>query len=257
MLKFRECIGIYFNHSFMVQLLYRIRVVYPNMTTIVWIDHSARSSPTVVVARDLVRRLARRSLDMAVPTTLAASSVALRAAVARRSTPTPTPTRSVDVARAPTVVFTARASSVRARSSTEDDADAATPSSSSSSSSSADEFAFEPRSKSKRKRDRSTTRRAKVDVRSPAVDSYLGKTEKTLSQESEEAYVKFLFYYICVIFVMGIVLGLDSFGKFPEGVDAFVSEKLYPFFTPFTGGFLAFSSVYGLIKTRDDPTAGK
>lgn len=89
------------------------------------------------------------------------------------------------------------------------------------------------------------------------MDSYLGKTEKTLSQESEEAYVKFLFYYICVIFVMGIVLGLDSFGKFPESVDAFVSEKLYPFFTPFTGGFLAFSSVYGLIKTRDDPTAGK
>ena len=196
---------------------------------------------------------------MAVPTTLAASSVTLRAAVARRSTPTPT--RSVVVARAPTTVFTARASSVRARSSTEDDADAATPSSSSASSSSsfasADGFAVEPKSKSKRKRDRSTTRRAKVDVSSPAVDSYLGKTEKTLSQESEEAYVKFLFYYICVIFVMGIVLGLDSFGKFPESVDAFVSEKLYPFFTPFTGGFLAFSSVYGLIKTRDDPTAGK
>ena len=122
----------------------------------------------------------------------------------------------------------------------------------------ADEFAFEPRSKSKRrKRDASTTRRAKVDVSSPAVDSYLGKTEKTLSQESEEAYVTFLFYYICAIFVIGIVLGLDSFGKFPESVDAFVSEKLYPFFTPFTGGFLAFSSVYGLIKTRDDPTAGK
>ncbi len=121
----------------------------------------------------------------------------------------------------------------------------------------ADEFAFEPRSKSKRKRDASTTRRAKVDVSSRAVDSYLGKTEKTLSQESEEAYVTFLFYYICAIFAIGIVLGLDSFGKFPESADAFVSEKLYPFFTPFTGGFLVFSSVYGLIKTRDDPTAGK
>lgn len=245
----------------MVQLLYRIRVVYPNMNIVVWIEPRSIivTHPSSVVARDASFDASLdASLGMAVPTTLAASSiVTLRAAVARPRS-TPTPTRSVGVARAPTMVFTARASSVRARSSTEDDA--ATPSSSSASSSSesaADGFAFEPKSKSKRKRDRSKTRRANVDVSSPAVDSYLGKTEKTLSQESEEAYVKFLFYYICVIFVMGIVLGLDSFGKFPESVDAFVSEKLYPFFTPFTGGFLAFSSVYGLIKTRDDPTAGK
>ena len=116
-------------------------------------------------------------------------------------------------------------------------------------------FAFEPKSKSKRKRDRSKTRRAKVDVDSPAVDALLGKREKTLSQETEEAYVKFLFLYVNVIFVCGVVLGVSAFGKLPEGVDAFVSDKLYPFFTPFVGGFLAFSSVYGLIKTRDDPNA--
>ena len=116
-------------------------------------------------------------------------------------------------------------------------------------------FAFEPKSKSKRKRDRSKTRRAKVDVDSPAVDALLGKREKTLSQETEEAYVKFLFLYVNVIFVLGVVLGVSAFGKLPESVDAFVADKLYPFFTPFVGGFLAFSSVYGLIKTRDDPNA--
>ena len=42
----------------------------------------------------------------------------------------------------------------------------------------------------------------------------------------------------------------------PEAVDGFVSERLYPFFTPFVGGFLAFSSAYGVIKTRDDPNGG-
>ena len=207
-------------------------------------------------ARATPRRLRRASssLDMRAATTLNAPAITLRVARARR--PATTPRSSSTNARARANVSTERASSVRANSRAEDAENDAS-SSMSGELDAADEFAFEPRSKSKRKRDASTTRRAKVDVSSRAVDSYLGKTEKTLSQESEEAYVTFLFYYICAIFVIGIVLGLDSFGKFPESADAFVSEKLYPFFTPFTGGFLAFSSVYGLIKTRDDPTAGK
>ena len=207
-------------------------------------------------ARATPRRLRRASssLDMRAATTLNAPAITLRVARARR--PATTPRSSSTNARARANVSTERASSVRANSRAEDAENDAS-SSMSGELDAADEFAFEPRSKSKRKRDTSTTRRAKVDVSSRAVDSYLGKTEKTLSQESEEAYVTFLFYYICAIFVIGIVLGLDSFGKFPESADAFVSEKLYPFFTPFTGGFLAFSSVYGLIKTRDDPTAGK
>ncbi len=207
-------------------------------------------------ARATPRRLRRASssLDMRAATTLNAPAITLRVARARR--PATTPRSSSTNARARANVSTERASSVRANSRAEDAENDAS-SSMSAELDAADEFAFEPRSKSKRKRDASTTRRAKVDVSSRAVDSYLGKTEKTLSQESEEAYVTFLFYYICAIFVIGIVLGLDSFGKFPESADAFVSEKLYPFFTPFTGGFLVFSSVYGLIKTRDDPTAGK
>jgi hypothetical protein len=95
-----------------------------------------------------------------------------------------------------------------------------------------------------------------VEVDSPAVDALLGKREKTLGQETEEAYVTFLFAYVCVIFVLGVVLGVSAFGKMPEAVDGFVSERLYPFFTPFVGGFLAFSSAYGVIKTRDDPNGG-
>ena len=116
-------------------------------------------------------------------------------------------------------------------------------------------FAYEPRSRSKRRRGK-TTRRATVEVDSPAVDALLGKREKTMGQETEEAYVTFLFAYVCVIFVLGVVLGVSAFGKMPEAVDGFVSERLYPFFTPFVGGFLAFSSAYGVIKTRDDPNGG-
>lgn len=200
------------------------------------------------------RRRASSSLDMRVATTLKNPAITLRVAYARR--PATTTRSSSTLTRARANVSTERASSVRASARAED-AESDASSSMSGDEDAADEFAFEPRSKSKRKRDASTTRRATVDVSSRAVETYLGKTEKTLSQESEEAYVTFLFYYICAIFVIGIVLGLDSFGKFPESADAFVSEKLYPFFTPFTGGFLVFSSVYGLIKTRDDPTAGK
>jgi len=116
-------------------------------------------------------------------------------------------------------------------------------------------FAYEPRSRSRRRRGK-TTRRATVEVDSPAVDALLGKREKTLGQETEEAYVTFLFAYVGVIFVLGVVLGVSAFGKMPEAVDGFVSERLYPFFTPFVGGFLAFSSAYGVIKTRDDPNGG-
>ena len=116
-------------------------------------------------------------------------------------------------------------------------------------------FAYEPRSRSKRRRGK-TTRRATVEVDSPAVDALLGKREKTMGQETEEAYVTFLFAYVGVIFVLGVVLGVSAFGKMPEAVDGFVSERLYPFFTPFVGGFLAFSSAYGVIKTRDDPNGG-
>jgi len=119
-------------------------------------------------------------------------------------------------------------------------------------------FAYEPRSKTKaRPRRRAatggTTRRARVEVDSPAVDAARGVGEKTPTQVTEEAYVKFLFAYVCAIFVLGVGLGVSAFGWLPEAADGFVSARLYPFFTPFVGGFLVFSSAYGVIKTRNDP----
>ena len=114
-------------------------------------------------------------------------------------------------------------------------------------------FAYEPKSKSKRKKN--TVRRAKVEVQSAAVDAAKGTGVKTLSQETEEAYVKFLFLYVNVIFVFGVTLGLSAFKILPDAADVFIAEKMYPFFTPFVGGFLLFSSIYGVIKTRDDPNA--
>ena len=127
------------------------------------------------------------------------------------------------------------------------------PSTSTSTSREEPKFAYEPKSKSKRKKN--TVRRAKVEVQSAAVDAAKGTGVKTLSQETEEAYVKFLFLYVNVIFVFGVTLGLSAFKILPEAADAFISEKMYPTFTPFVGGFLLFSSIYGVIKTRDDPNA--
>lgn len=66
----------------------------------------------------------------------------------------------------------------------------------------------------------------------------------------------FLFVYVGVIFVLGVVLGVSAFGKMSEAVDGFVSERLYLFFMFFVGGFLVFLSVYGVIKMWDDLNGG-
>ena len=102
-------------------------------------------------------------------------------------------------------------------------------------------------------RSKRPTRRARVDVDSASVASARGTGEKTATAATEEAYVRFLSAYIAVIFAIGVVLGASAFGIFPESVDGWIEGTLYPFFTPFTGGFLVFSSAYGAIKTRDDP----
>jgi len=114
-------------------------------------------------------------------------------------------------------------------------------------------LAYEPR----RKRAKRTgeVRRARVDVRSSAVDAARGTGVRTAVQESEEAYVKFLFLYVNAIFVYGVTLALSAFKILPESVDEFIAGKMYPLFTPFVGVFLVFSSIYGVIKTRNDPNA--
>ena len=128
-------------------------------------------------------------------------------------------------------------------------------SSSSVDASSDDPFEFGSKSKKRRRRDGKSTRRATVAVDSPAIAAAKGESERTVVEESEEAFLKFLGFYIAIIFAFGVVLALSAFKIWPDSVDSFITDTLYPAFTPFVGGFLVFSSIYGLIKTRSDPTS--
>ena len=128
-------------------------------------------------------------------------------------------------------------------------------SSSSVDASSEDPFEFGSKSKKRRRRDGKSTRRATVAVDSPAIAAAKGESERTVVEESEEAFLKFLGFYIAIIFAFGVVLALSAFKIWPDSVDSFITDTLYPAFTPFVGGFLVFSSIYGLIKTRSDPTS--
>ena len=120
-------------------------------------------------------------------------------------------------------------------------------SSSSVDASSDDPFEFGSKSKKRRRRDGKSTRRA--------IAAAKGESERTVVEESEEAFLKFLGFYIAIIFAFGVVLALSAFKIWPDSVDSFITDTLYPAFTPFVGGFLVFSSIYGLIKTRSDPTS--
>ena len=50
--------------------------------------------------------------------------------------------------------------------------------------------------------------------------------------------------------VIGFGLVLAASGFLSEEADAFITEKLYPFYTPYCGVFLACSALYGVAKTR-------
>ena len=118
---------------------------------------------------------------------------------------------------------------------------------------SADDFAFEPKSKNKRRRRTGDgTKRATLTIDSPAIDAAKGVGERTATQQSEEAYVLFLAAYISLIFLGGLLLAVSAFDVLPENLNAWVEQTLYPSFSPFVVGFLGFSSIYGLIKNREE-----
>ena len=137
----------------------------------------------------------------------------------------------------------------------DDESSSSSSSSSPSDASNDDPFEFGSKSKKRRRRDGKSTRRATVAVDSPAIAAAKGEAERTVVEESEEAFLKFLGLYIAIIFAFGVVLALSAFKIWPDSVDSFITDTLYPAFTPFVGGFLVFSSIYGLIKTRSDPNS--
>lgn len=60
-----------------------------------------------------------------------------------------------------------------------------------------------------------------------------------------------------VIFLGGLLLAISAFDVLPDKMDTWVEESLYPAYSPTVVGFLVFSSIYGLIKTRNDPDSLK
>lgn len=119
-------------------------------------------------------------------------------------------------------------------------------------------LAFEPKSKSKRKRRTGeNTRRAKIQVEGMAIDAAKGVAPVTVQSASEEAFILFLLGYVVVIFIGGLLLAISAFNILPEKIDNWVEGTLYQAYTPTVLGFLGFSSIYGLIKTRDDPDSLK
>ena len=116
------------------------------------------------------------------------------------------------------------------------------------------EFAFEPKKKIRPRRDGSKTKRAKIKVEGMAIEAAKGTAPVTLQSASEEAYILFLLGYVVVIFLGGLLLALSAFDDvLPSRVETWVENSLYPAYSPTVIGFLVFSSIYGLIKTRDDP----
>lgn len=88
-----------------------------------------------------------------------------------------------------------------------------------------------------------------------AIEAAKGNAVPTVASVSEEAYLLFLFGYVVIIFVGGLALAGSAFKVFPDVVENWVSGTLYPAYSPTVIGFLGFSSVYGLIKTRSDPNS--
>ena len=64
----------------------------------------------------------------------------------------------------------------------------------------------------------------------------------------EAAVVALLALLFIGVIAFGLLLAASGF--LSEEADAFISEKLYPLYTPYCGVFLACSALYGVAKTR-------
>ena len=88
-----------------------------------------------------------------------------------------------------------------------------------------------------------------------AIEAAKGNATPTIQSASEEAYILFLLGYVVIIFLAGLLLAVSAFGVLPESFDHWVTDTLYPNYSPIVIGFLVFSSIYGLVKTREDPNS--
>eukprot|EP01026_Neomeris_dumetosa_P070089 TRINITY_DN6963_c0_g2_i1.p2 TRINITY_DN6963_c0_g2~~TRINITY_DN6963_c0_g2_i1.p2 ORF type:complete len:168 (-),score=26.40 TRINITY_DN6963_c0_g2_i1:180-683(-) len=88
----------------------------------------------------------------------------------------------------------------------------------------------------------------KIKVVSPVVEQVYGNKEPTEAQKNETYAVTVLFTLAGVILLEGLFLALSGF--FPEEVDQFAQNIIYPIFSPTVVLLLAGSTAYGLWKSR-------
>uniref|UniRef100_A0A7S3RAG4 Uncharacterized protein n=1 Tax=Dunaliella tertiolecta TaxID=3047 RepID=A0A7S3RAG4_DUNTE len=134
---------------------------------------------------------------------------------------------------------------------TEKKSEEATPSSAPSATSSTDAVeALEARIRSRRAR-KSTQDGPKVKVNAPAVDATRGDAPLSPEAKAETNLVSGMLFLFYTIIIEGLVIAGSGF--LPEDWEDFISNSLYPNYTPTVLLFLGLSSAYGLWKTGKLP----
>lgn len=88
------------------------------------------------------------------------------------------------------------------------------------------------------------------NVIAPAVSRAKGEAAAQPADGAEAAALQFLGAFFVVLLLEGLALAASGF--FPESVDAFITEKVYPSYSPQLGVFLLCSSLYGLWKSKQN-----
>lgn len=88
------------------------------------------------------------------------------------------------------------------------------------------------------------------NVIAPAVSRAKGEAAAQPADGAEAAALQFLGAFFFVLLLEGLALAASGF--FPENVDAFITEKIYPSYSPQLGVFLLCSSLYGLWKSKQN-----
>lgn len=86
------------------------------------------------------------------------------------------------------------------------------------------------------------------NVIAPAVSRAKGEAAPRPADGAEAAALQFLGAFFFVLLLEGLALAASGF--FPENVDAFITERIYPSYSPHVGVFVLCSSLYGLWKSK-------
>lgn len=145
-----------------------------------------------------------------------------------------------------------RLDSIATSASSSDDEAAATSTSTSSSNAKDDDDLWIEQELRRRKKSRGPKGKGGggPNVIAPAVSRAKGETAAKPADGAEAAALQFLGAFFFVLLLEGLALAASGF--FPENVDAFITERIYPSYSPQLGAFLLCSSLYGLWKSKQN-----